>query len=69
MMVRDEMQYARAKNVLRLKDEEVRVAQGEFEQRAKEVGVHQFEPFYQSRLFTSKFQLDTSVKPAQILRL
>ena len=69
IMVRDEMQYARAKNVLRLREETVRVGKTDFEQRAKEVGVHQFEAFYESKLFTSKFELDMAAKPPQILRL
>ena len=62
-MVRDELQYTRSRNFLRLQEEEeVKVEQQDFEQRAKNIGVHQFHDFYASQLFSSKFRLDKSTK-------
>jgi DNA replication licensing factor MCM2 len=58
-MVRDELQFARSKNVLGLREEEeIVIDRRDFEARAAAVGVHSYEDFYACKMFTSRFVHD-----------
>ena len=62
-LFREETQYSRSKNFLRLsqdQDEPVRVPVRDLEQRAKEVEVHDLSAFFDSGLFGQSFALDAS---------
>lgn len=62
-LFRDEMQFARSKNFLRLSqdaDEAVKVPVRDLLQRAKELEVHDLSAFLESTLFTKHFALDAN---------
>mmetsp|Transcript_46997 Transcript_46997/g.111948 ORF Transcript_46997/g.111948 Transcript_46997/m.111948 type:complete len:925 (-) Transcript_46997:100-2874(-) len=60
-MVRDELQFARSKNILGLREEEeIAIEKRDFEARAGAIGVHNFEDFYSCTMFTSRFQNDAA---------
>ena len=67
-MVREEIQFTRSRNLLRLSqaDETVQIETKDFEQRARQVDVHDLAPFYSSALFESNFIRDEASR--RILR-
>lgn len=59
-MVREEIQFTRSRNLLRLSqsDDVVQIEIKDFEQRAHQVDVHDLTPFYNSALFQNVFTRD-----------
>ena len=59
-MIREEIQFTRSRNQLRLSqsDDLVEIEIKDFEQRARQVDVHDLTPFYSSALFQGAFTRD-----------